>query len=108
MTLPTIFAALSDPTRLAIVTRLMEGEASVQDLAAPFDITQPAVSRHLKVLEEAGLIETRIAGTSRPRRLKPEAVEELWDWLSRLRTTLEANYARLDALLIDMSEEEKK
>ena len=108
MTLPTIFAALSDPTRLAIVTRLMEGEASVQDLAEPFDITQPAVSRHLKVLEEAGLIETRIAGTSRPRRLKPEAVEELWDWLSRLRTTLEANYARLDALLIEMSEEEKK
>jgi DNA-binding transcriptional ArsR family regulator len=105
MDLPTAFAALSDPTRFAIVTRLMEGEATVQDLAAPFDISQPAVSRHLKVLEAAGLVETRIDGTSRPRRLKPEAVDELWDWLSHLRAGLGANYARLDALLIKMQQE---
>jgi DNA-binding transcriptional ArsR family regulator len=105
MALPEIFAALSDPTRLAIVTRLMEGEATVQDLAAPFEITQPAVSRHLKVLEEAGLIETRVAGTSRPRRLKPEAADELWTWMTRLREALEANYTRLDALLIEMQQE---
>jgi DNA-binding transcriptional ArsR family regulator len=105
MDLPAAFAALADPTRFAIVSRLMEGEATVQDLAAPFDITQPAISRHLKVLEEAGLIETRIAGTSRPRRLRPEAVDELWTWLSRLREALELNYARLDALLTELQQE---
>ncbi len=105
MALPEIFAALSDPTRLAIVTRLLDGEATVQDLAAPFEISQPAVSRHLKVLEEAGLVEARIAGTSRPRRLKPEAVDELWDWMTRMRAALETNYARLDALLIEMQKE---
>ena len=65
------FAALADPTRRAILARLAEGEATVQDLARPFAISQPAISRHLKVLEDAGLIETRIDGTARPRRLKP-------------------------------------
>ena len=62
------FAALADPTRRAILSRLAQGEATVQDLARPFAISQPAISRHLKVLEEAGLIETRIQGTARPRR----------------------------------------
>ena len=66
------FAALADPTRRALIARLAQGEATVQDLARPFAISQPAISRHLKVLEEAGLIETRIDGTARPRRLKPE------------------------------------
>ena len=80
-TLDQSFAALADPTRRAIIARLAEGEATVQDLARPFSISQPAISRHLKVLEEAGLIETRIEGTARPRRLKPDAVEALWDWL---------------------------
>jgi DNA-binding transcriptional ArsR family regulator len=107
MMLPRIFAALSDPTRLAIVTRLMEGEATVQDLARPFAITQPAVSRHLRVLEEAGLIETRVAGSARPRRLRPEAIEELWTWLEHLRAATEANYARLDALLDELEGEQE-
>jgi DNA-binding transcriptional ArsR family regulator len=101
--LATTFAALADPTRLAIVTRLMEGEATVQQLAAPFAISQPAISRHLKVLEKAGLIETRIDGTARPRRLRADTVDDLWDWLGRLRDGLDANYARLDALLIEIT-----
>jgi DNA-binding transcriptional ArsR family regulator len=97
------FAALSDPTRRAILARLAQGEATVQELAAPFAISQPAVSRHLKVLEDAGLIETRVSGTSRPRRLKPEAVEELWDWLGQYRAQWEAAYQRLDTLLGEMA-----
>ena len=103
--LATTFAALSDPTRLAIVTRLMQGEATVQQLAAPFDISQPAISRHLKVLEEAGLIETRIVGTSRPRRLKPEAMRDLWDWLDEYRALWQERYARLDEVLASLSDE---
>jgi DNA-binding transcriptional ArsR family regulator len=99
---PETFAALADPTRLAIVERLLDGEATVTDLARPFALSQPAISRHLKVLEEAGLIETRVAGTARPRRLRPEAVDALWGWLDRLRRTMEANYARLDTVLDDL------
>ena len=94
------FSALADPTRRAILTRLAQvGEASVAEIAAPFSISQPAVSRHLRILEEAGLIETRIAGTARPRRLKPGATEEIWDWLSRFRAMMAARYDRLDRLL---------
>lgn len=97
--LDTRLAALSDPTRRAIIARLARGEATVAELAAPFSISQPAISRHLKVLEEAGLIETRVAGTARPRRLKPQAMDDIWDWLSRLRAALAANYDRLDRIL---------
>lgn len=93
------FAALADPTRRALLARLAQGEATVQDLARPFAISQPAISRHLKVLEDAGLIETRIDGTSRPRRLKPEAMAQLWDWLGQYRALWEAQFQRLDALL---------
>lgn len=100
------FAALSDPTRRAIIARLAEGEASVQDLARPFAISQPAISRHLKVLEEAGLIETRIDGTSRPRRLKPQAVAALWDWLGQYRSLWEEAFRRLDAVLDDLPDAE--
>lgn len=100
------FAALADPTRRAILARLAEGEATVQDLARPFPISQPAVSRHLKVLEDAGLIETRIDGTSRPRRLNPEAVADLWNWLGQYRALWEARYARLDDVLADLQKEE--
>jgi DNA-binding transcriptional ArsR family regulator len=100
------FAALSDPTRRAILARLATGEATVQDLARPFTISQPAISRHLKVLEEAGLIETRIDGTARPRRLKPDAVEALWDWLGQYRALWEARYARLDDVLADLQRED--
>lgn len=93
------FAALADPTRRALLARLAQGEACVAELAEPFAISQPAISRHLKVLEDAGLIETRIQGTARPRRIKREAVDELWDWLTRFRAALEQNYTRLDDLL---------
>lgn len=99
------FAALADPIRRAIITRLAEGEATVQDLARPFSISQPAISRHLKVLEEAGLIETRVEGTARPRRLKPDAVEALWDWLGQYRALWEAQFRRLDVVLDAMADE---
>ena len=95
------FTALGDPTRRALLARLTQGEATVQELAKPFAISQPAISRHLKVLEDAGLIETRVAGTARPRRLKPEAVDMLWTWLTDFRAALETNYRRLDALLAE-------
>jgi DNA-binding transcriptional ArsR family regulator len=98
-TLDAPFAALADPTRRAILARLAEGEATVQDLARPFAISQPAISRHLKVLEEAGLIETRIQGTARPRRLKPDAMAQLWHWLGQYRALWEDQFQHLDALL---------
>jgi DNA-binding transcriptional ArsR family regulator len=101
------FAALADPTRRAIIARLAQGEATVQDLARPFSISQPAISRHLKVLEEAGLIETRIDGTARPRRLKPDAVEALWDWLGQYRALWEARYARLDEVLAELQKDQE-
>lgn len=104
--LDTAFAALADPTRRAILARLAQGEATVGELAAPFPISQPAISRHLRVLEEAGLIETRIDRQSRPRRLRPEAVAELWDWLGQYRALWEQNYARLDAVLAELVAEE--
>lgn len=97
--LPATFAALSDPTRLAILDRLAQGEASVNDLAALFPISQPAISRHLKVLETAGLIERRIDGTRRPCRLNPAALTPVRRWVSDLERHLEASYSRLDALL---------
>jgi DNA-binding transcriptional ArsR family regulator len=97
--LDAAFSALSDPTRRAILARLASGEATVMELARPFDMTQPAVSRHLKVLEGAGLILRRAEGTRRPCRLAPAALEELEAWLAMLRRALEANYERLDTLL---------
>ncbi|WP_431300332.1 ArsR/SmtB family transcription factor [Tabrizicola sp. BL-A-41-H6] len=102
MPLDPAFAALADPTRRAILARLAQGEATVQELARPFPISQPAVSRHLKVLEDAGLIETRVDGTARPRRLKADAVEALWEWLGQYRALWEARYVRLDDVLADM------
>jgi len=108
MNLDTTFAALADPTRRAILARLATGEATVMELARPFEMTQPAVSRHLKVLEEAGLIKRRIEGTKRPCRLAPEALSEIDRWLEMLRTALETNYDRLDRLLSDMGKMESK
>jgi DNA-binding transcriptional ArsR family regulator len=99
------FAALADPTRRASIARLAEGEARVQDLARPFSISQPAISRHLKVLEEAGLIETRVDGTARPRRLKPDAVEALWDWLGQYRGLWETQFRKLDAVLDGLTDD---
>lgn len=97
-----IYAALADPTRRAILERLAAGEATVMEIAAPFSISQPAVSRHLKVLEEAGLITRRIDGTKRPCSLAGAPLAEIEAWLNHLRTALEANYARLDNVLAEM------
>ena len=100
------FSALADPTRRAILARLALGEATVMELAEPFDMTQPAISRHLKVLEGAGLITRRVEGTKRPCRLAPAAVNEIDQWLAMLRQALSANYNRLDDVLAAMKTEE--
>jgi DNA-binding transcriptional ArsR family regulator len=96
------FAALADPTRRAILARLATGEASVQELAEPFDISQPAISRHLKVLEQAGLISVDIDAQRRPRRLETKRLEEAVNWIERYREIFEQNYQRLDALLEEL------
>ncbi len=101
--LDATLVALSDPTRRAILARLAEGEATVSELAAPFRISQPAISRHVKVLTEAGLIVQRVEGTKRPCRLAPGALSELDEYLSMLRRALEQNYGRLDRLLAKRS-----
>lgn len=92
-------AALADPTRRQILARLALGEATVNELAEPFTISQPAISRHIRVLSEAGLIVQRIDGTKRPCRLAPEALSELDQYLQMLRGALTRNYRRLDQLL---------
>ena len=99
------FAALADPTRRAILARLATGEATVQDLARPFAISQPAVSRHLKVLEDAGLIETRIQGTGRC--LKPDMMALLWLWLGQYRALWEEQFQRLDTVLDSLDDAPK-
>src|ERR687894_349416 len=101
--LSTTFAALADPTRRAILARLAQGEAGVMELAEPFKMTQPAISRHLKVLEGAGLIVRRIEGTRRPCRLAPDGLAAIDQWLGMLRQALTQNYSRLDAVLASMN-----
>lgn len=93
------FAALADPTRRAILARLALGEATVNELAQPFEMTQPAISQHLKVLEAAGLIVSRVDGARRPRRLAKAGIDALDQWLDMLRKALEKNYDRLDQVL---------
>jgi DNA-binding transcriptional ArsR family regulator len=97
--LDSTFHALADPIRRAILARLASGEASVNELAKPFAISQPAVSRHLKVLERAGLITRGQDGQRRPRRMEGAPVEAAAEWLERLKEVWERNYRRLDALL---------
>ena len=92
-------AALADPTRRGILARLALGEATVSELAEPFAISQPAISRHIRVLSEAGLIAQRVSGTKRPCRLAPGALSELDEYLEMLRGALTHNYRRLDQLL---------
>jgi DNA-binding transcriptional ArsR family regulator len=104
MNLDGAFAALADPTRRAILARLAKGEATVMELAAPFEMTQPAISQHLKVLEGAGLVVQRVDGTRRPRRLSKAGMEAIDEWLEMLRTALEANYDRLDRVLAGMKQ----
>ena len=100
--LDACFSALADPTRRAILARLALGEATVMELAAPFDMTQPSISRHLKVLEGAGLIVRRVEGTKRPCRLAPDGMAAIDQWLTMLRTVLSQNYDRLDEVLAAM------
>jgi DNA-binding transcriptional ArsR family regulator len=100
--LDATFSALADPTRRAILARLAQGEATVMELAEPFEMTQPAISQHLKVLEDAGLIARRIEGTKRPRRLAKAGIEAMDQWLAMLRKALEKNYDRLDEVLAGM------
>ena len=106
--LNTTFAALADPTRRAIIARLASGEASVAELAEPFAISQPAISKHLKVLERAGLISRGQDAQRRPRRLEAKPLAEVTEWLERYREFWEANYQRLDDLLAVMKTKQKK
>jgi DNA-binding transcriptional ArsR family regulator len=101
-TLDAAFFALSDPTRRAILARLAQGEATVMELAEPFEMTQPAVSRHLRVLEDAGLIARRVEGTKRPCRLQQDGIRPVEEWLDMMRRALTRNYERLDKVLADM------
>jgi DNA-binding transcriptional ArsR family regulator len=100
--LDAIFAALADPTRRAILSRLASGEASVNELAEPFDMSQPAISKHLRVLENAGLVSRGQDAQRRPRRLEAKPLAVASEWLERYRKYWEANYERLDALLDEL------
>ena len=106
--LDAAFSALADPTRRAILARLASGEATVMELAAPFAVTQPAISRHLKVLEGAGLIVRRVEGTKRPCRLAPSGIDAVDQWLAMLREALAKNYDRLDEVLAAIQTEERR
>ncbi len=106
-TLDAVFAALADPTRRAILTRLVAGDASVNELAAPFDISQPAVSKHLKILERAGLIERGVDKTRRPSRLNPEPMAEAVKWLEAFREFWSSSFDQLDGLLQSMKDSEE-
>jgi DNA-binding transcriptional ArsR family regulator len=107
LNLDAAFSALADPTRRAILARLAKGETTVLELAKPFDMTQPAISQHLKVLEDAGLIVRRVEGTKRPRRLAKAGIEALDQWLAMLRRALEKNYDRLDEVLATIERHKK-
>src|SRR5687768_8833706 len=106
--LDATFAALADPTRRAILARLASGEASVAELAEPFDMSQPAISKHLKVLELAGLISRGRDAQRRPRRLEARPLAAANEWLERYRQYWEGNYQDLDALLEEMKRMQKK
>lgn len=106
--LDATFAALADPTRRAILARLAAGETSVMELARPFAMSQPAISKHLKVLERAGLVSHGREAQRRPRRLEGEPMAEATEWLEKYRQFWEARYEKLDALLDEMQRLEKK
>jgi len=100
------FQALADPTRRAILARLSEGEATVNELAEPFDMSLPAISKHLKVLRRAGLISQGRQAQWRPCRLETAPLKEAVDWVERYRRTWEERFDRLDAYLAELKEEE--
>jgi len=104
LNLDAAFSALADPTRRAILARLALGETTVMELARPFEMTQPAVSQHLKVLEAAGLVTHRVEGAKRPRQIAKDAIYAMDQWLAMLRQALETNYGRLDSVLAAMEQ----
>jgi DNA-binding transcriptional ArsR family regulator len=104
--LSATFAALADPTRRAILARLAQGETSVMDLAAPFDMSQPAISKHLRVLEKAGLIEQGRQAQWRPRRLQAGPLREVADWVGHYRRHWEESFERLDTYLREVERQE--
>ncbi len=103
-----VFAALADPTRRAILARLATGEASVSELAAPFDMSQPAISKHLKVLERAGLVSRGRDAQRRPSRLEGKPLGEATGWLDAYRRFWEGNFERLDAVLEELKTGKKR
>jgi DNA-binding transcriptional ArsR family regulator len=105
--LDAVFGALADPTRRAILGQLSRGEATVAELTVPFDVSQPAISRHLKVLERAGLISRTRRATARLSHLEAEPLKEATVWLARYREFWEGSYERLDELLVAMQEPER-
>ena len=106
--LDAVFAALADPTRRAILSRLADGQASVNEIAAPFEMSQPAVSRHLKVLERAGLIERDVDQQRRPARLKAETMAVAVDWLAEFRVFWGTSFDQLDDVLLSMKPAKEK
>ena len=106
--LDAVFNALADGTRRAILSRLADGAASVNEIAEPFDISQPAVSRHLKVLEKAGLIERGVDRQRRPARLKAERMLAAVDWLVEFRPMWGTSFDQLDDLLVKMKNQKKR
>ena len=105
--LDAVFAALADPTRRAILARLASGEASVAELAEPFDMSQPAISKHLKVLERAGLVVPGRDRQRRPRRLQAKALQDAAEWLERYRKLWERRFSELDAVLEGLKSRQK-
>ena len=106
--LSTTFAALADPTRRAILARLAKGDATVGELAAPFDISLPAVSKHLKVLQRAGLIEQGRQAQWRPCRLTPEPLRDLAEWVAQYKRHWEESFDRLDEYLREIQKEDRR
>jgi DNA-binding transcriptional ArsR family regulator len=106
--LDTVFAALADPTRRAIIARLARGEASVMELAQPFAMSQPAISKHIKVLERAGLVSRGRDAQRRPCRLEAAPLRDVTKWLERYRDLWESRFQRLDSLLDELKEKEKR
>jgi DNA-binding transcriptional ArsR family regulator len=104
--LNSVFHALGDPTRRAILARLASGEASVSELMAPFDLSQPTISKHLKVLESAGLIEGGRDAQRRPRRLAPLAMKDIADWIEPFRAQWDRRFNNLDAYLANIRKQE--
>ena len=104
--LDTVFGALADPTRRTMLMRLCEGPASVAELGAPFEMSQPAVSRHLKILENAGLVTRDVAGQRRPARLRAAVLSEAVDWLAYFRTFWEDSFDSLDEVLTQLNSDD--